>query len=313
MLSTHAGREGNQESVRPVPRGASSLPSMAGLPPFTATSVVTESQLEPATALLLVVSAGLYAWGVRRLAARGRTWPARRSWFFVAGVVVLTIATQSGLATYDTTLFSVHVAQHLLLGMAGPMLLVLGAPVTLALQAANRPTQSVLVRTLHFPLIRLATHPLIAVLVFAATLFVLYLSPLYEASLRNDLVHTTVHLHFLGAGVVFFIVVLGTEPTSWRIPYGARLALVLVTIPLHAFLGIILLSAQTPIAADYYDGLQLSWTLDPLLHQQIGGGLLWAVGDVFALAVVVTLMVGWMAEDNRSAARVDRRLHGALH
>src|SRR5262249_61250707 len=74
--------------------------------------------------------------GVRRLARRGRHWSPGRTTAFVAGAAVLLVATQSGVARYDTVLFSDHVLQHVLLGMLAPILLALGAPVTLALQAA---------------------------------------------------------------------------------------------------------------------------------------------------------------------------------
>ena len=84
-----------------------------------------------------------------RLAARGRSWPRARSVSFAAGLVVIVLATQSGIARYDRVLFSLHVAQHLLLGMVAPLLLVLGAPITLALQAGRRTTQTRVLRFLH--------------------------------------------------------------------------------------------------------------------------------------------------------------------
>ncbi len=150
-------------------------------------------------------------------------------------------------------------------------------------------------------------HPLVAVALFAGTLFALYLTPLYALSLSNDLVHAGLHLHFLAVGVLFFVVVLGVEPAPWPLGYPARLGLVLVTVPLHALLGIVLLTSGDVLAADHYRSLGLEW-LDPLGQQRLGGALLWAVGDLFALAVVLVLMVGWMAEDEREAARTDRRL-----
>ena len=73
--------------------------------------------------------------GVRRLARARPALAAAPIVAFAAGLVVVVVATQSGLAAYDRVLFSLHVVQHLLFGMVAPLLLVLGAPVTLALQA----------------------------------------------------------------------------------------------------------------------------------------------------------------------------------
>ncbi len=115
---------------------------MTAFRPFTAEGLLTEAQVDPGVAVLLVVAGGLYLLGVRRLADRGRPWSRGRSVAFASGLVVVAVATQSGLAAYDTVLFGAHVTQHLLLGMLGPLLLVLGAPVTLALQASKRGTQT---------------------------------------------------------------------------------------------------------------------------------------------------------------------------
>src|SRR5262245_47671593 len=106
--------------------------------------------------------AAFYVGGLRRLRARGRSWPTARTVAFVSGLVVILVATGSGLAVYDDVLFSLHVVQHVLLGMVAPLLLVLGAPVTLALQSGSRSTQRRLLRVLHSQPARVLTHPLTA-------------------------------------------------------------------------------------------------------------------------------------------------------
>ncbi len=75
---------------------------------------------------------GLYLWGVWTLRERGDRWPAGRTVSFLGGIACFAVATQSGLAAYDTTLLSVHMVQHMVLSMVVPVFLALGAPVTLA-------------------------------------------------------------------------------------------------------------------------------------------------------------------------------------
>src|SRR5687767_347620 len=119
-------------------------------PPVSVRSLALDWVLDPGALVLLVLAAGLSVGAVRRLAARrGRRWPVGRSAAFGAGLATMAVATLSGLARYDTVLFSAHVVQHLLLGMVAPLLLALGAPVTLALQASDRPTQRGLLRLVH--------------------------------------------------------------------------------------------------------------------------------------------------------------------
>ena len=156
------------------------------------------------------------------------------------------------MAAYDTTLFSAHVGQHVLIGVVAPFFMALGAPITLALQASSRATQVRLLGLLHSRPVKALTHPVVAFALFGLTLFVLYFSPLYELSLRNDFVHELVHVHFLLVGSIFFWAVIGLDPIAWRIPYSFRLLLVLLTVPFHAFLGLALYSSNTPLAADFY-------------------------------------------------------------
>jgi putative copper resistance protein D len=277
-------------------------------PPISATRLVTEWTVDPVPLVLTLAAAVLYAGGVRRLRRRGRDWSAARSTAFGAGLALILVATQSGLARYDTVLFSAHVAQHLLLAMVAPVLLALGAPVTLALQAAHRPTQQNLIRLLDHPVVRRLTHPVTAWLLFGVTLFALYFTALYELSLRNGVVHGFVHLHFLVTGCLFAWAVVGLDP-GWRsgpLTYPARVLLVLLVVPFHAVLGIALLSSDTVLAADWYAELGRTWGASPLADQRTGAGLLWAVGDLLGVLLAGVVLYQWMQAEEREARRLDR-------
>jgi cytochrome c oxidase assembly factor CtaG len=277
-------------------------------PPLTAERLVTVWTVEPVVLVLSVVAVVGYVLGVRRLARRGRTWPVARTISFLAGTAVLVVATMSGLAAYERVLFSVHVVQHLLLAMAGPLLIALAAPVTLALQATTRPTQIFLLRILHSPVVRTITHPAFIWVLFGGTLFVLYFTSLYELSLRNDLVHAFLHLHFIVSGLLFFWIIVGLDPSGWRLPYWSRLLLVLLAVPFHVFLGVAILGSDQVIAADWYDALGRTWGASALSDQRTGAGLLWAVGDVLSLTAAGIIAFQWIAHDEREAARHDRKL-----
>ena len=141
------------------------------VPPTSARlASIADWGLDPGAAVLILGAGAAYAIGVRRLAVRGRRWPAGRTGLFAGGLGVVVLATQSGLARYDTILFSAHAAQHVLLGMLAPLLLALGAPITLALQAAHRPTQERLARALHHPVARVLVHPVVAWLAYVAVM-----------------------------------------------------------------------------------------------------------------------------------------------
>lgn len=280
-------------------------------PPLTIARVLTDWSIDPVPLVLSLVAGAFYVAGVRRLAARGRAWRRSRSVAFAAGLAVLLVATQSGLAAYDTVLFSAHAVQHLLLGMIGPILLVLGAPFTLALQAVHRPTQRWLIGLFKHRAVRVLTHPVTAWLLFGSTMFVLYVTGLYELSLRNGIVHSWVHLHFVVVGCLFAEAVIGLDP-AWtsrlgarQLAYPARLLLVLLLVPFHAVLGLALLSADQPIAADWFLSLGRTWGASPLSDQRTGAAIMWGVGDLIGVVLTGIVLYQWMRADERQARRLD--------
>ena len=124
-----------------------------------------------------LVLAAVYLLGVRRLRRRGDGWPIGRTLAWLAGCTGLLLATSSGLGRYGPAMFSVHMAQHMMLGMLVPILLVLGAPVTLALRALppagrNGPPgpREWLLAAVHSAPARWLTHPLVTLPLFVGQL-----------------------------------------------------------------------------------------------------------------------------------------------
>ena len=267
--------------------------------------------LDLALLVLAVLLGGGYAALLRARRRRHpeRPWPAGRTASFGLGVAVLVVATQSGLGRYDTVLFSLHMVQHLLLGMVAPLLLALGAPVTLALQGASRSWQVALLRVVNHPVARALTHPLVAWSLFSLSLFVVYFTPLLDLSLRNDWVHTAVHLHFLASGFLFCWSVLAVDGARRRTSAAARLLAVFLTVPLHAILGLALQAgADHPLGADVYGAVARSWGPTLADDQRAAAGILWGLGELWGVILVIVVAAGWMRADARRQAREDLRL-----
>lgn len=246
---------------------------------------------------MIVLGAALavcYGVGVRRLRRRGRLWPVERTLVFGAGT-----ATLAGSQLVPESTFVGHMTGHVLVGMVAPLLLGLGAPVTLALQSITRPAKRRLLRVLHCSPARILAHPVVGFTVFGATLLALYLSPLFPLSLRNPVVHAAVHGHFLAAGCLFLWPLLGADPLPRPLPHGGRLLTVLSAVPFHAFLGLALLSTRSPLAPAVYPSLS---------DQHAAAGLLWASGELMTVVTAAIVLRAWMAADGREAARLDRQL-----
>jgi cytochrome c oxidase assembly factor CtaG len=278
-------------------------------PPLTAGRLLTswEAAWVPILGVLLV--GGLYLYGVWRLRRRGDHWPVGRTLLFVGlGLGSFLVATTSVLAVYDDTLFWIHMVQHMVLAMLTPVFLALGAPITLALRTLPAGGRQALLGVLHSRVAKVLTYPVVAGVLFVATPFALYLTGWYEATLRHPFLHELNHLHFVVIGALWFWPLLGPDPMPNRIPYPMRLIAVFATMPFHAFLGVAIMSQSTLIAGDWYLGLDRHWGPTPLQDQHLGGGVLWASGDLVALVVLGALFLQWARASEREAVREDRRL-----
>jgi cytochrome c oxidase assembly factor CtaG len=262
----------------------------------------------PLVTVGLLAAAVAYLQARRRLVAGGVAWPARRTAYFLSGIGALALALLSPVEAYDTVLFSVHVAQHMLLTMVAAPLLALGAPITLALRVAKGPTRRRMVRVLHSPPLRVVGNPLVAWVLFTLTLYGLYFSPLFDLTLRQPLVHDLVHLHFIAVGLLFWWPLVGLDPSRWRLPHIARLLFVFLMVPFHAFLGVAIMNSGR-VLAPALESFQRSWGPTPLADQQTGGAILWGAGDLIALTAVLGILISWASYEEKVVnVREDRRL-----
>lgn len=236
------------------------------------------------------------------LVRRHRKWQASRSAAAIAAFGLAVVATQSGIATHDTSSFTAHVLQHLLLGMVVPILAALSAPLTLVLQAADPATRTVFRRALRHRVARALSRPLVGFVVFGASVVAVTFSPLLDVAARNDAVHLLLHAHLFLAGALFAWPVVGVDPVPSRPGHGARLLLVLASVPFHAFVGVALLSAPEPLF-DAYPSLD---------DQRRAAGILWGSGEVLTIAIAAVVFRSWYVADQRAARRADRRA-GALN
>lgn len=288
--------------------------ALAGPAPGSQVPAPTPGRLLLSWSFNPLVTVGLLALAIaylqarRRLVASGVQWPARRTAYFLSGVGAIAIALLSPVEAYDTALFSVHVAQHMLLTMLAAPLLALGAPITLALRVAKGQTRRRMTRVLHSPPMRVIGNPLVAWVLFTLTLYGLYFSPLFDLTLRNPLVHDLVHLHFLTVGLLFWWPLVGLDPSRWRLPHIARLLFVFLMVPFHAFLGVAIMNSGR-VLAPTLESFQRSWGPTPLADQQIGGAILWGAGDLIALGAVLGILISWASYEEKVVnVREDRRL-----
>jgi cytochrome c oxidase assembly factor CtaG len=283
--------------------------SLAGLPPFTFARAFTGWGLDPFLTIVTVWVAGAYLYGVWVLRSRGDRWPiARTLSFVVLGMGSFYFATSSGLAAYDTTLVSVHMVQHMILSMMSPLFLALGAPVTLMLRTFRARPRRWLLAVLHSRAATVLTFAPLTFLLFVISPWALYFTGWYDASLHSEYVHEMMHLHLVLVGSLFFWPLVGIDPVPGRVSYPARMMMIVLTLPFHAFLGITIMNERPLIGGEWYRALPMPWLPSPAADQYLAGGILWASGDVVGLVFLGVLFVQWARASMAEAKREDRRL-----
>ncbi len=260
--------------------------------PRPATPFVAEWSLHPSVVLGTAILGALYFWGIGSARRRWSLGPPARPWqvlCFCLGLGVLLLSLNGPIHDLsDYYLFLIHMAQHLLLTLVLPPLLIAGTPGWLLSPLARR-------RGLG-PVLRLLTRPLLAGGLFTAVLLAWHTVPLYDLMMRDHEVHILTHLMFIVAAVLMWWPVMSTVPELPALPLPVRmLYLFLVSIPMQLVAAIIAM-ADTPLY-QWYVTAPRTWGLSPLDDQKFGGLLMWVPGNLWLFGAIAIIFFRWAREE----------------
>ena len=260
-----------------------------------------------------VVAVALYLAGVQRMRARGDSWPVLRTIGWVLGWAIFAWATCGAPGVYGSVLFSIHMLMHMTVSMSAPILMVLAAPVTLALRTLTPRhdntlgPRELLLGLVHSRFLGVIGNPVVAAAIFFGSLVIFYFSPLFELALRTHTGHVLMTAHFLLVGYLFVWVLVGIDPGPKRWPPSLRLIILFVTISFHAFFGVALTTGTTLLAPTFYTNLHLPWAVDLLADQRNGGAVAWGVGELPTLILALLVTLAWVRSDAVETRRLDRQ------
>jgi cytochrome c oxidase assembly factor CtaG/putative copper export protein len=263
---------------------------------------------------VLVLAVALYIKGVVILKKRGDAWPVGRTIAFALGITGIDFATSGGFGVYAMYSFEYHMIAHMTLGMIAPIGLVLGAPITLALRtlpqgrtATENGPRAILVALLHSRIGTLFTNPIIALALFDGSLFVLYFTDLFGTLMATHAGHLLMNIHFILAGFLFFMIVIGVDPTPRRIHHLVRIVILFAAMAIHAFFSIALLATTTLIDKGFYSSQNIPWLGSGILDdQRAGGSVSWAMGEIPIILALIATFILWMRDDAKETRRIDR-------
>jgi putative membrane protein len=243
---------------------------------------------DPSVDVGLVALAAGHAW-----LARGRGLRLSSSLYFVLGLLCIWLALETPIDTLsDRYLDSVHMLQHVLIGVVAPPLLLLGL---------NREMAGELVR---LPGVRAITEPIPAQLLSATVMIGWHLPAFYDATLYSEPLHVAEHLTFIAGGLLFWWPVIDATAahSRWRLSPLAKLVYLLIgTFPQDA-VALALQFSRTPFYEFYTRVPRIVPALDPVTDQTVAGAVLMLFGKSSYFIGAVVVFLRWFSAEQRADA-----------
>jgi putative membrane protein len=218
-----------------------------------------------------------------------RPWPRYRSVLWIAGLLVLLVATVGPVAAASETSFTGHMLGHLLIGMLTPLLFVLAAPVTLALRSLDVVPARRLSALLRMPVVRFFVHPVVATVLNIGGLWLLYTTELFPAMHESALLMLAVHAHVFIAGYLFTASMISIDPAPHRPGYLYRAIVLVAALAGHDILAKYLYG-HPPIGVE-------------AAQAEAGGLLMYYGGDAIDLVLIIALCAQWFAATRPRVSR----------
>lgn len=160
--------------------------------------------------LLLYIGAAIHS------SRRYSFWPVYRTALWTAGIFCSLAAVVGPIAEKAHMNFPMHMTGHLLLGMLGPLLMVLAAPMSLVLRTLPVKQARVLARQLQTRPLRFVMNPAVGFVLNIGGLWLLYTTNLYALMHESLFVYVLIHVHVFLAGYVFTASILCIDPAPHR-------------------------------------------------------------------------------------------------
>jgi putative copper resistance protein D len=274
------------------------------LPPFSLPEALGRWQFSPVVTAITVIVAALYLWGVFRVARRHpeRPWPRWRTGMFLGGLLVIVLATESGIGSYDGVLFWDHMIQHLMLIMVAPPMLIAGRPVTLLMHASRNPVHTWAKRAVRSRVAAALTWPPFGIAAYTAVIVGTHLTSFMNLVLTNENVHNAEHALYIIVGYLYLLPLVGSEPIRWRLSYPIRLIFLFIAMPVDAFTGVAL-GSYSRYPFPLTPGMRHTWGPSPLDDVHIGGAVMWVGGSAIMFVLIMVTFLAW----SRAGQRADGR------
>lgn len=258
------------------------------MPPLTWTALAAEWDVPVPAVVVLVVVAVAYV--VAAIRTPGWSWG--RGTAFVAGIGLAVFAIGGAVNAYSDVLFVMHMAQHLLLIMVVPALLLLGRPQELVRGKPRR----VLARVGR-PL-GVVTHPAAGFACYTVVVVGTHLTPFLQTALTVPVVHGLEEVLYVGSGLLLLLPLLGVRPGRAPLSHLARLVVLFAAMVVDAVVGVaLMMTPSEPFPA--YAAVVREWGPGLVEDLHWGGAAMWVGGDALMAALAVLVIGRWVTATDR--------------
>jgi putative copper resistance protein D len=251
---------------------------------------LTSSEPHPGWLLACGLAVAAYLVGVMLCRHQGNPVHPVRIACFLLGNIFLAGCLCSAIDAYAMSLFWMHMIEHLTLITLVPAFLVLGHPFTVLRNAGGPTWRAEFDGIVNRPPVAQLTHPLAGLVAYGLVVFYTHLTPFMDKMVMNPSLMTLEQLLYLGSGFWLLLGAIGDEPLRWQSPYLLRLVLLVMAMVPDTLVGIVLLQTNKD-PFPMYIGMRPDWAPAPLHDLDIGGSLMWAVGDGLMMCLAVGVML----------------------
>ncbi|MGH3575354.1 MAG: cytochrome c oxidase assembly protein [Pseudonocardiaceae bacterium] len=182
----------------------------------------------------------------------------------------------------------------------------LGAPFTLALRTVSPGVRrGFLLPILHSRVAHALTRLWVVGVLYAAAMFLTHFTGFYNLALGNDYIHDIEHLIYLVLSFLLWMLLVGVDPVLRRSSHGPRMLMLILLMPVPAFIGVIFITAPT-VLYPYYAALPPPWGgINALQDQPLAGVIMWVPSQFATVIAGLLLAVEWFRVDDARQRRIE--------
>jgi cytochrome c oxidase assembly factor CtaG len=248
--------------------------------------------IDPTVYVGLVAAFLTHAWLARDAPDAER----KHTLYLIAGLATLWVALETPIDIIsDRYLDSVHMFQHVLLGFVAPPLLLLSL------------SRSMARRLVTIPGVQMITEPIPAQVIAAVVMVVWHLPVLYNATLYNEILHTSEHVTFIGAGLLLYWPIIQATSTNskWHLsPIEKLLYMLIATLPQDG-VALVLIFSRVPFYQFYVTAPRVIDGFTPLIDQTMAGSVLMILGKATLAVAALTVFFRWFGGEQRADRGID--------